>query len=215
MNPPPKRGTILIVDDHAVVREGLRALLEAAGFEVVGEAGDGRGALALARRLRPDVAVVDVAMPSLNGIDTTRNLVRETPDTRVVVLTVHTEDTYVVGALRAGARAYVLKTQAAADLIRAIDDALRGAMYLSPAISKTLVEAFLTGQGPPPDELTPREREVLQLIAEGHSIREIAATLNVSVKTAETHRANIMGKLDIRGMAGLVRYAIRRGLVGA
>jgi DNA-binding NarL/FixJ family response regulator len=207
--------TILIADDHVVVREGLRALLEAYGYQVVGEAADGREALALARRLRPDVAVLDVGMPSLNGVDTARNMRREAPDTRVVVLTVHAEDNVVVGALRAGVRAYVLKTQAAADLVRAIGDVLQGAIYLSPAVSSALVDAFLSDDATPADPLTPREREVLQLIAEGHSTRQVAATLHISVKTAETHRANIMAKLDVRDTAGLVRYAIRRGLARA
>ena len=209
------RPTVLLADDHAVVREGLRILLETSGFDVVGEAVDGRQALALVRKLRPDVAVLDVGMPALNGVDAARIMLREAPETRVVVLSVHAEDTFVVGALRAGVRAYVLKTQAAADLIRAIGDVLRGAMYLSPGVSRSLVDAAVNGHSMPPDVLTPREREVLQLIAEGHSTKQVAAVLHVSVKTAETHRANIMGKLDIRDTAGLVRYAIRRGLVGA
>jgi DNA-binding NarL/FixJ family response regulator len=206
---------ILLVDDHAVLREALRALLEAAGFEVIGEAGNGRDAVRLAGELRPEVAVIDVAMPGLNGIDATRAILRESPATRVVVLTVHAEDAYLTEALQAGARGYVLKSQASADLIRAIEEVLQGAMYLSPGVSSTLVEAFLAGRPLPPDPLTPREREVLQLIAEGLSTKEIGAVLGVSTKTAETHRSRLMAKLGIHHIAGLVRYAVRRGLTQA
>ena len=204
---------ILLADDHAVVREGLRALLESTGFQVVGEAGDGREAVGLAAKLQPDVVAMDISMPDLNGIDAARSVLRAAEGTRVIVLTMHAEDSYVVEALRAGVRGYVLKTQAAADLVRAIHEVLRGAIYLSPAVSSTLVRAYLAGTPLPPDPLTPREREVLQLIAEGYSTKEAAARLGVSVKTAETHRTRLMNKLDIHDTAGLVRYATRRGLV--
>ena len=204
---------ILLADDHLVVREGLRSLLEAAGFKVVGEARDGREAIKLARTLAPEVTVMDIGMPALNGVDACRELLREVPEMRVIVLTVHGEDAYVIEALRAGARGYVLKTQAGSDLVRAIGEVTQGRIYLSPSVSSAVVQAFLAGANSPADPLTPREREVLQLIAEGRSTKEVAGILGVSVKTAETHRTRLMGKLDIHHTAGLVHYAIRRGLI--
>ena len=204
---------ILLADDHLVVREGLRSLLEAAGFKVVGEARDGREAVKLARTLSPEVTVMDIGMPALNGVDACRELLREVPEMRVIVLTVHGEDAYVIEALRAGARGYVLKTQAGSDLVRAIGEVTQGRIYLSPSVSSAVVQAFLAGASSPADPLTPREREVLQLIAEGRSTKEVAAILGVSVKTAETHRTRLMAKLDIHHTAGLVHYAIRRGLI--
>jgi len=206
---------VLLAEDHSILRQGVRKLLEAAGFEVVGESTNGREALALARQLSPDVVVLDIGIPGLNGIDTARSVVRDVPSTRVVMLTVHSEDAYVLEALRAGARGYVLKSQAADDLVRAIQEVLSGGTYLSPGVSSSLIEAFLAGTPLPPDPLTPREREVLQLIAEGRATKEVAALLGVSVKTAETHRTRLMAKLGIHHTAGLVRYAVRRGLVDA
>ena len=204
---------ILLADDHLVVREGLRSLLEAAGFKVVGEARDGREALKLARMLEPEVTVMDIGMPGLNGVDACRELLREVPEMRIIVLTVHGEDAYVIEALRAGARGYVLKTQAGSDLVRAIGEVTQGRTYLSPSVSSAVVQAFLAGSTSPADPLTPREREVLQLVAEGRSTKEVAGILGVSVKTAETHRTRLMTKLDIHHTAGLVHYAIRRGLI--
>ena len=204
---------ILLADDHLVVREGLRSLLEAAGFKVVGEARDGREALKLARMLEPEVTVMDIGMPGLNGVDACRELLREVPEMRIIVLTVHGEDAYVVEALRSGARGYVLKTQAGSDLVRAIGEVTQGRIYLSPSVSSAVVQAFLAGSTNPADPLTPREREVLQLVAEGRSTKEVAGILGVSVKTAETHRTRLMTKLDIHHTAGLVHYAIRRGLI--
>lgn len=204
---------ILLADDHLVVREGLRSLLEAAGFKVVGEARDGREALKLARMLEPEVTVMDIGMPGLNGVDACRELLREVPEMRIIVLTVHGEDAYVVEALRSGARGYVLKTQAGSDLVRAIGEVTQGRIYLSPSVSSAVVQAFLAGSTTPADPLTPREREVLQLVAEGRSTKEVAGILGVSVKTAETHRTRLMTKLDIHHTAGLVHYAIRRGLI--
>jgi len=204
---------ILLADDHLVVREGLRSLLEAAGFKVVGEARDGREALKLARMLEPEVTVMDIGMPSLNGVDACRELLREVPEMRIIVLTVHGEDAYVIEALRSGARGYVLKTQAGSDLVRAIGEVTQGRIYLSPSVSSAVVQAFLAGSTSPADPLTPREREVLQLVAEGRSTKEVAGILGVSVKTAETHRTRLMTKLDIHHTAGLVHYAIRRGLI--
>jgi DNA-binding NarL/FixJ family response regulator len=196
-----------------VVREGLRALLETAGFKVVGEARDGREALKLARMLEPEVTVMDIGMPGLNGVDACRELLREVPEMRIIVLTVHGEDAYVIEALRSGARGYVLKTQAGSDLVRAIGEVTQGRIYLSPSVSSAVVQAFLAGATSPADPLTPREREVLQLVAEGRSTKEVAGILGVSVKTAETHRTRLMTKLDIHHTAGLVHYAIRRGLI--
>jgi len=204
---------ILLADDHLVVREGLRSLLEASGFKVVGEARDGREALKLARMLEPEVTVMDIGMPGLNGVDACRELLREVPEMRIIVLTVHGEDAYVIEALRSGARGYVLKTQAGSDLVRAIGEVTQGRIYLSPSVSSAVVQAFLAGSTSPADPLTPREREVLQLVAEGRSTKEVAGILGVSVKTAETHRTRLMTKLDIHHTAGLVHYAIRRGLI--
>ena len=204
---------ILLADDHLVVREGLRSLLEAAGFKVVGEARDGREALKLARMLEPEVTVMDIGMPGLNGVDACRELLREVPEMRIIVLTMHGEDAYVIEALRSGARGYVLKTQAGSDLVRAIGEVTQGRIYLSPSVSSAVVQAFLAGSTSPADPLTPREREVLQLVAEGRSTKEVAGILGVSVKTAETHRTRLMTKLDIHHTAGLVHYAIRRGLI--
>jgi len=204
---------ILLADDHLVVREGLRSLLEVAGFKVVGEARDGREALKLARMLEPEVTVMDIGMPGLNGVDACRELLREVPEMRIIVLTVHGEDAYVIEALRSGARGYVLKTQAGSDLVRAIGEVTQGRIYLSPSVSSAVVQAFLAGSTSPADPLTPREREVLQLVAEGRSTKEVAGILGVSVKTAETHRTRLMAKLDIHHTAGLVHYAIRRGLI--
>jgi DNA-binding NarL/FixJ family response regulator len=204
---------ILLADDHAVLREGLKALLERGGMKVVGEASDGREAVRLGTQLQPDVAILDIAMPVLNGLDAAHELLRAAPKTRSVVLTMHQEEQYVMDALRAGAKGYVLKSQATADLLQAIQEVSRGGVYLSPGISRTVVDAYLTKSELPPDPLTARERQVLQLIGEGKTTKEVAVLLGVSVKTAETHRTRMMQKLDIHETAGLVRYAIRRGLI--
>jgi len=205
--------SVLIADDHQIVRQGLRMLLEREGFDVVGEASDGHEALELAMRLRPDVAVLDFMMPRLNGLDSAVQIQRHSPETRTILLTMYTEDQYVLEAFRHGLRGYVIKTQAAGDLLQAIRETMRNAIYLSPGISRTVVDAYLSKGQPPKEQLTPREREVLQLVAEGRTTKEIANLLGLSVKTAETHRTKIMRKLEIHETAGLVRYAIRRGLV--
>ena len=204
---------ILLADDHAIVRQGLKALLEREGFAVVGEADDGQAAVRLARERCPDVAVLDFSMPLLNGLDAALEILRACPRARVILLTMHTEDHYVLSALQAGVKGYVVKTQASADLVRAIHEVLRGMMYLSPGISQAVVQAYLAKSEMPRDPLTSREREVLQLVAEGKSTKEVAGLLGISFKTAESHRPRILKKLDLHETAGLVRYAVRRGLI--
>jgi two-component system, NarL family, response regulator NreC len=203
---------ILLADDHVIFRQGLRSLLEQAGMAVIGEASDGHEALRIAHARRPDVAVLDIAMPHLNGLETARRLRETMPQTKSVVLTMHTEDPYVLEALQAGVVGYVLKTQAAVDLVQAIHEVLQGAIYLSPRVAHAVVQAYLTKADLPPDPLTSREREILQRIAEGQTTKEIAQRLGLSVKTVESHRLRMMRKLDIHETATLVRYAIRRGL---
>ena len=204
---------VLLADDHQIVRQGLRGILVAAGHEVIGEASDGREALKLARTLNPDIAVLDLSMPLLNGLDAAREMRRLAPDIKIILLTMYTDKGYVLQALRAGARGYVLKTQAAEDLISAIREILRGETYLSPGVAASVVDAVLEGTNEAADPLTARERQILQLVAEGNTTKEIARLLNVSFKTAESHRNHIMKKLDIHEVAGLVRYAIRQGLL--
>jgi len=204
---------ILLADDHMIVRQGLRALLERAGFEVVAEATNGQEAVALAEKHKPDVAVLDLMMPTLNGLDAGRQILQSGAKTAIVLLTMQTDEHHVARALRAGIKAYLLKTQASDDLVRAIRDVVRGQVFLSDAVSRVVVDGYLSGIAAPEDPLAPREREVLQLVAEGKTSKEIAEILGVSVKTAESYRSHIMDKLDIHETAGLVRYAIRRGLV--
>lgn len=204
---------ILLADDHQMVREGFKALLERQGFQVVGEASNGQEAVELAEKLRPDIAVVDLSMPLLNGVDATRQIARISPKTRTILLTMYKEDQYVLTALEAGVAGYILKTTAANDLVQAIRQVSRGMFYLSPEISQTVVEAYRAHTRLPSERLTTRERQVLQLVAEGKSTKEIAAVLGVSIKTADSHRTRLMRKLDIHDTAGLVRYAIRTGLV--
>jgi two-component system response regulator NreC len=203
---------ILLAEDHVMVRQGLRVLLERAGMVVIGEASDGQEALRLAHEHTPDVAVLDIAMPSLNGLETARRLREALPQTKIVLLTMYTEEPYVLEALQAGAVGYVLKTQAAGDIVQAIRDALQGTIYLSSRITHTVVQAYLTRSSLSPDPLTSREREIVQRIAEGQTTKEIASALGLSVKTVESHRSSLMRKLDIHETATLVRYAIRRGL---
>jgi DNA-binding NarL/FixJ family response regulator len=206
---------ILLADDHLIVRQGLKALLEREGLEVVGEAPDGLEAVRLARDLHPDVAVLDIGMPLMNGLDAAREILRASPRTKAILLTMHAEDHYVLEALRAGVTGYVLKTKAAGDLVQAIQEVAGGAIYLSPGVSRAVVQAYRAKSDLPPDPLTPRERQVLQLIAEGKRTKEIASLLGVSVKTAESHRTRLMEKLNIHETAGLVRYALQRGLIQA
>ena len=204
---------ILLADDHLIVRQGLRALLEREGFTVAAEVADGREAIRAAQERCPDVAVLDFGMPLLNGLGAAHEILRVCPRAKAVLLTMHTEDHYVLEALQAGVKGYVVKTQAAADLVRAIHEVLRGMTYLSPGISQAVVEAYLAKSAMPPEPLTAREREVLQLVAEGKSTKEIAQLLGITFKTAESHRTRIMKKTNIHETASLVRYAVRRGLI--
>jgi DNA-binding NarL/FixJ family response regulator len=207
------RHRILIADDHRIVRQGLRAVLEKAGHIIVAEAANGRQAVDLATTHQIDIAVLDLMMPVLNGLDAAREMVRASPQARAILLTMHADRPYVVEALQAGASGYVLKTQAAEDLLRAIEEVSCGAVYISPAVAISLIDAILGKNESREPVLTARERQVLQLIAEGNSTKQIARTLDISYKTAESHRARLMKKLDIHETAGLVRYAVRRGLI--
>lgn len=204
---------VILADDHVVVRQGLKGLLEREEIQVVGEGSDGQEAINLAAKLLPDVAVIDIGMPILNGLEAAREVRKASPKTKAILLTRHDEDQYVTEALRAGVKGYVLKNQAATDLVHAIHQVCRGAIYLSPSVSRAVVDAYLSKEEVSPDPLSARERQVIQLIVEGKSTREVAILLGISVKTAESHRARLMQKLDIHETAGLVRYAIRRGLV--
>jgi DNA-binding NarL/FixJ family response regulator len=203
---------ILLADDHVSVREAFRILLTGAGFEVVGEASDGHEAVRLARDLQPDVVVLDVVMPLLNGLDAGREIQHASPGTKTLFLTSRYDEQLVLEALQSGIRGFVLKTHEAKELIRAIRDVAAGGVYLSPAVSRYVVEAYRSRTPLPPDPLSARERQVLQLIAEGKRTREIAELLGVSVKTVESHRAHIKEKLDISETVGLCRYALQHGI---
>ncbi len=206
---------ILIADDHQLVRQSLVAILEREGFKVVAEAGDGQRALQMAEEFHPDVAVLDLAMPVLNGLDAAKEIRRVSPRTKTILLTAHTDRHYILEGLRSGAKAFVMKSHAAEDLIRAIREAARGGTYLSPEVSEAVVDAYRNKTELPADPLSARERQVLQLVAEGKSSKEIAQVLVISVKTAETYRTRIIQKLDLHDTASLVKYAIRRGMIQA
>jgi DNA-binding NarL/FixJ family response regulator len=208
---------VVLADNHELVRQGLKTLLEREGFQVDGEASDGQEVIRLFSNSnsRADVAILDISMPVLNGIDAAREVQKLSPKTKTILLTRHDEDQYVTEALRAGVKGYVLKHQAANDLVHAIHQVCRGGVYLSPSISRAVVEAYLSKTELPSDRLSSRERQVLQLVGEGKSTKEVAALLGISVKTAESHRSRVMQKLDIHETASLVRYAIRRGLIQA
>jgi two-component system, NarL family, response regulator NreC len=204
---------VVLADDHILVRQSLKSLLEREGFKVVAEASDGQEALRQVQSHQPDIAVIDISMPVLNGLDAAREIVRLAPKTKTILLTQHDEDEYISEALEAGMNGYVLKSQAAGDLIQAIQQVCRGQIYLSPGVSTAVVQAYRSKAKKPTDPLTTRERQVLQLIAEGKSTKDVASMLGISVKTAESHRTRLMSKLDIHETASLVRYAVRRGLV--
>jgi|SRR5215470_8319492 len=204
---------VLLADDHPIVLEGVRAVLEREDFEIIGEAYDGREAVRLCERLHPDVAVLDVSMPLLNGIDAAHEISKNHPHTKTVLLTMHTEDKFVLESLRAGVSGYVLKKRAPEELVRAIREVCKGEIFLSAGICRTVVQAFINKTELVSEPLSDRERQVLQLVAEGKTSKEIASILYLSPKTTEFHRSNIMEKLGIHGTAGLIRYAIRQGLV--
>lgn len=204
---------VVLADDHVLVRQSLKTLLEREGFQVVAEASDGQEVLRHVQSLQPDIAVLDISMPILNGLDAAREIARVSPKVKTILLTQHDEDEYISEALDAGMRGYVLKSQAASDLLQAIQQVSRGQIYLSPGVSSAVVQAFRSKAKKPKDPLTARERQVLQLIAEGKSTKDVASLLGISVKTAESHRTRLMGKLDIHETASLVRYAVKHGLI--
>jgi DNA-binding NarL/FixJ family response regulator len=209
---------LVLADDHMLVRAGMRALLsELPGVEVVGETGDGREALRLVRECKPDIALIDISMPGLNGLEVAARIGHDHPATRVIIVSMHGDDESVRRALVAGAAGYMLKNSDRNELELALRTVARGDTWLSPSLTKRVVKALTQGGQPategPLQVLTPRQREVLQLVAEGHSNKEIASRLNVALKTVETHRTELMERLGIHGVAGLVRYAIRVGLV--
>lgn len=204
---------VLLADDHEIVRQGLRVLLEREGFQVVGEAANGHDAVKLCEANHPEIAILDLSMPLLNGVDAAREIMKSNPRIKVVLLTMHTEDHLILESLRAGVTGYVLKTKAASELVQALRAVCRGEMFLTQSISRTIVQAFLQNTPVPGNPISDRERQVLQLVAEGKTTKEIASLLGISVKTAESHRSNLMEKLNIHDTAGLVRYAIRIGLI--
>jgi len=210
--------TIVLADDHHLVRQGLRSLLEAEpDFSIVGETGNGLEAAQLVERLRPDVLVLDLMMPGLNGLEVTRQVSQRSPRTHVVILSMHPNEAYVLEALRAGAAAYVLKESTSAELVRAVREAVAGRRYLSPPLSERAIEVYMqkaeSATLDPYETLTAREREVLHLAAEGHTNAEIADRLFISRRTVETHRANLMRKLGLRTQTDLLSYALRRGIL--
>lgn len=204
---------IVLADDHEMFRQGLTSLLESEGFQVVGDASNGQQAVHLCRELRPDAAVLDLSMSIFNGIEAAREIRNCSPNTRSVLLTMFEEDAYVLEALHAGVRGYVLKAQAPSDLAEALREVSHNRLYLSPEVAGAVVDAYLRKEEPSRDPLTPKERQVLQLVAEGNRTKGIARALGMAVKTAESHRNRIMRKLEVRNTAGMVRYAVRHGLV--
>jgi len=212
---------ILLVDDHEVVRRGLTVLLRARpDWEVCGEASNGREAVEKAQKLNPDIVILDVGMPQLNGLEATRQIVKARPETRVLILTLHDSDTLVQEVLNAGARGFLLKSDASRDLVTAIEALRNNKTYFTPKVAAMVLEGYLrkksgdgTEEPAPRAKLTPREREIVQLLAEGKSSREVADALGLSVKTAETHRANIMRKLNLHSVSDLVMYAVRNNIV--
>jgi two-component system, NarL family, response regulator NreC len=214
-----RRIRILLADDHQLMRSGLRLLIEQQpDLTVAGEAADGREAVALAKSLRPDVVVMDISMPNLNGIEAARQITQNHPETAVIVLSMHPDESYVLRALKSGAKGYLLKDSAESDLIQAVRSVGQGKSFFSPAVSKVLLDDYVrklkrSGADDAYDLLTAREREILQLVAEGKSNKDVANLLNLSVYTVETHRSNIMQKLHLKGVPELTLYAVRKGII--
>jgi two-component system response regulator NreC len=214
-----RKTRILLADDHKLMRSGLKALIEQqADLTVVGEADDGRQAVALAASLKPDLLVMDIGMPNLNGIEAALQITQANPATAIVILSMHSDESYVLRSLKAGAKGYLLKDSAESDLIRAVHAVAGGKSFFSPAVSKVLLDDYVrklqrSGAEDAYDLLTPREREILQLIVEGKSNKDVANLLNLSVYTVETHRSNIMEKLNLRGIPELILYAVRKGII--
>ncbi len=211
---------VVLVDDHRMMRDGLRAVLEKVGVEVTGEAADGYQAISEVKRLQPDVVVMDIGLPGLNGIDATRQLVAELVDVKIIALSMNADQRYVMAMLEAGAVGYLLKNSASDELLLALQAVMRGETYLSPAITRSVVTRVVRSQTPTPcvgqeRPLSAREREVLQLVAEGKSSKEIAVALGIAVPTVETHRRQIVEKLNLRSIAELTKYAIREGLTSS
>jgi len=210
---------ILVADDHEVVRKGLLALLQQQPeWQICGEASDGREAVAKAAELNPEIVILDIGMPTLNGLEATRQILKTNPDTKVLILTLHDSDQLVQDVLNAGARGFLLKSDAARDLVAAVEALRREKTYFTSKVASMVLEGYLkrvtnTSVAPVRNRLTPREREIVQLLAEGKSTKEVAVVLNLSVKTAETHRANIMRKLDLHSVSDLVLYAVRNNIV--
>jgi DNA-binding NarL/FixJ family response regulator len=210
---------VLLADDHALVRAGIRALLEKIpSIDVVGEAGTGREALELVRSKLPNIVLIDIAMTELGGLEALPRITKDFPSVKAIILSAHASEEYVIRALRDGASGYMLKDSATSELELAINSVIQGKIYLSPSISRTVIDDYLqrvSGAVSPLEQLTSRQREILQLIAEGKNAKAIAADLDVSIKTVESHRLQLMGRLNIHDVPGLVRYAIRNGLVSA
>jgi DNA-binding NarL/FixJ family response regulator len=204
---------VVLADDHVLVRQSLKSLLEREGFQVVGEASDGNEAIRRVNSMHPDIAVMDISMPILNGVEVAREVRLSSPKTKSILLTQHDERQYISEALEAGVKGYVLKSQAFGDLVQAIKQVSRGQPYFSPGVSAAVVEVFHSKSERRRDLLTARERQVLQLIAEGKSTKDVASLLGITVKTAESHRTALMKKLNIHEIASLVLYAVRRGIV--
>lgn len=210
---------VILADDHSVMRHGLRLILEQQeGFEVLGEACDGREAVNLAAALHPDVAVLDITMPNMNGIEAARQITEKQPNVAIVMLSMHADESYVLRALKAGARGYLLKESPESDFISAIRSVSEGKSFFSPAVSRLLVEDYIRQMQDKDiedsyDLLTPREREILQMVAEGKSNKEVANLLNLSLYTVETHRGNILQKLNLHSVPDLILYAVRKGVI--
>ncbi len=209
---------VVLAEDHTIVRQGLRSILEQQpGIEVIAEAENGREAVQIAEQLKPDLVLMDFSMPELNGLEATRQIKQRVPEVKVLILTRHANQEYVKSILGAGASGYLIKKSAADELVLAIQSVYKGNSFLDPSISKMVIEGYLhPAEGETQDQglkITPRQREVLQLIAEGHPNREIASILHISVKTVDNHRANLMGKLGLSSTADLIQYAIRQGII--